>query len=1189
MKRDLPRKRLAKLAAAAILAIAGLAILSAALNVSANREPRQQPQPFQDKQSVPATIRPIRPAAVATVNFEELARAEKRRGPSALKSEPESVEIHPPMTVPEPDVPLSSAEATKPALEIPRPADAGGSLIGSPAPSASFVAQLDEPKVGTSSRTIPPDTTGAVGATRIFSTLNSNYRIQNKADGATLSTMSMDAFWAPLNSATPGPSPVPSPVAGAFDPRIQYDPYTSGGRWIVAAVSNSRTPSASVLVGISASSDPQGTFTLYRFVVGCAAGDAECDALGEWADFPMLGFNKNWVAVGWNQFRTGGNGGLVAGKMLILDYPALLTGTATSSISTVSSGANVCMHPATTYSATEEVLYVPVHVSSAGAAYRLHQIRKKPDGTPEFLIDGANRTRPGGGWTQPGGDTLPQSCVGTIGATCPGTLRFIDSGDSFIRSNVVFRNGSIWYAQTIGLPAARTASTIDRTAAQWTRLDPTGAFVEGGRIDDANANTTDGEWYAYPSIAVNANGDLLLGFSNFSWKHFARAAYSMRLNGEGSMRDPAMIKDGEDYYSKSFTGTRNRWGDYSHTMVDPDNDVDFWTIQEYASTRSPADALTTSINSRWGTWWGKITPSGAPADPLPTPAPCATTLVVNDPGDAGDATIGNGLCATAGGACTLRAALDEANARMYCGTISITFSVTGQITLANNSLVVAHDVNITGPGAGQLTVRRSTAVGTPNFRIIEVRGTPTIAISGVTLAGGNLSGAGAGVFFSGGVLTLTDVTFSGNATTDGGRGGGLYVNGGSAVLSNSSVINNAVLNGGSGGGIYVNDGTMSLINSSVSGNTAGSGSGAGIFNSGALLVTNSAITGNAANTAGGFFGGGLYSTGSSGASVTIINSTFSGNNAGAGGGICTFGPVAMTNTTVAGNNATNAGGGVLIANPTTVTLRNTIVASNTLGVGGTGPDLSGTFASQDYNLIGNTSGATFTGETTHNIANVNPLLGPLGNNGGPTLTHALLTCSPALNAGSNALALDQNSSPLLTDQRGVGFNRISNGTVDIGAFELQAAAPTLFIEQGGSDLAAVDSVTWVRGPFALSNSHNFSSDQRTRIVFFATDLGFTRLTQPDINTLSVQIGGNSYAVEAVGPNSTTCGSYVVFRLPPDLAPNTYPLGVRIRGVNSTNTPNLTIVASPNGPAASANSRKSRLSDFLLTPIIDLLL
>ena len=1187
MRRPHSTPSLLKVSAAVLLAVGALAILAPALNVSAHLEATsQQPQPFQDKQGVQAPMQRIRPVAVATANVEELARAEKKRGPSAIKSESEPVEIHAPMTIAEPDVPLSSSELTKPPLEVPQPADTGGSLIGSPAPASSFVAQLDEPKVGTATRTIPPDTTGAVGATRIFSTLNTNYRIQNKADGATLSTVSMDAFWAPLNSATPGPSPTPSPVAGVFDPRIQYDPYTGGGRWIVAAVSNSRTASASVLVGISATPDPQGTFTLYRFVVGCAAGAADCHANGEWADFPMLGFNKNWISVGWNQFRTSGTGGFVAGKMLILDYPALLTGTATSNISTVSTGANFCMHPATTYSATEETLYVPVHVSSGGAAYQLHRINKKADGLPEFVIDGVNKIRPGGGWIPPGGDILPQTCVGTIGVTCPASLRSIDSGDSFIRSNVVFRSGNIWYAQTIGLPAP-AGGPMTHTAAQWTRIDTSGTFVDGGRVDDPSATPTAGEWFAYPSIAVNANGDVLLGFSNFSWRHFARAAYAMRLNGESSMRDPAMIKEGEDYYSKSFSGTRNRWGDYSHTMVDPDNDVDFWTIQEYAGTRSTADALQTTSNSRWGTWWAKITPSGPPAGPLPTPAPCATALVVNDTGDASDATIGDGICATAAGVCTLRAALDEANARIYCGTVSITFSVTGQITLTNGALVVAHGMNINGPGAGQLTVRRSMAVGTPSFRILTVQSAGVATISGLTISGGSGTGFGSGIFTDG-TLTLNGVAVSGNTASDGARGGGIYVSSGTVLLNASSVTGNSVVNGGSGGGIYINAGTVSLIGSTVSGNTASTGSGAGIHNGGVLMAVNSTISGNAANTSAGSLGGGIYTTGGNGVSVTLVNSTISGNNAGAGGGICTFGPLALTNTTVAGNNAANGnGGGILIFNPTTVTLKNTIVAANTLGAGGVGPDLSGTFSSQDYNLIGNTAGATFTGTTTHNISNVNPLLGPLGPNGGPTLTHALLTCSPALNAGNNALALDQNSSPLLTDQRGAGFNRVSNGTVDIGAFEVQASAPTLFVE--GSDLAAVDSVTLVRGPFTLTANNNFSSERRTRIVFFATDLGFNQLTQPDINTLSVQIGGNSYPVEAVGPNSTACGSYVVFRLP-DLAPNTYQLGIRVRGVNSTNTPNFTIVAPPSGPAAAAaKANKTKLMEYFLFPIVELLL
>jgi len=118
-----------------------------------------------------------------------------------------------------------------------------------------------------------------------------------------------------------------------------------------------------------------------------------------------------------------------------------------------------------------------------------------------------------------------------------------------------------------------------------------------------------------------------------------------------------------------------------------------------------------------------------------------------------------------------------------------------------------------------------------------------------------------------------------------------------------------------------------------------------------------------------------------------------------------------------------------------VNLRNSIIANNRAVDSSSGPDLFGTFNSQDYNLITNLTGATLVGPTTHNITNANPLLGPLTFNGGQTMTHALLAGSPAINAGNNVLAVDQNGSALTTDQRGAGFPRIFNGTVDLGAYE----------------------------------------------------------------------------------------------------------------------------------------------------------
>ncbi|HEY0727688.1 MAG TPA: lamin tail domain-containing protein, partial [Pyrinomonadaceae bacterium] len=450
--------------------------------------------------------------------------------------------------------------------------------------------------------TIPPDTTGAVGLDKVVTILNNNLVIQDKTTGAQLSLVGLTAFWSSTGA------------TGVFDPRIVYDPYNN--RWIVAAVSNAQTANSSVIVGVSNSPDPQGTFTLFRFIVGCAPGSPGCNAAGGWADFPMLGFNKNWVAIGWNQF-TINTLAFTDGRMLVLDYPALRAGTTTATIFTGASAAigGFCMHPATTFSTTEETLYIPTHIGSAGATYRLHRLTGTP-ASPTFNVDGANRTRPGGGWTQPGGDTLPQQCVPGVGAptqTCPVTIRQIESSDAFIRSNVVFRNGKIYYPQTIALPAGGITNN-SRFAAQWTVLNNDGTFSDGGRVEDATATRINGgKHYAYPSLAVNKNNDVLLGFTEFESDDYADAGYTFRLGSDaaGTMQDPVIYKEGEDYYQKTFSGTRNRWGDYSHSLIDPVNDRDLWTVQEYPMLRVGTTGQG-SNDSRWGTWWAKLAaPAGA--------------------------------------------------------------------------------------------------------------------------------------------------------------------------------------------------------------------------------------------------------------------------------------------------------------------------------------------------------------------------------------------------------------------------------------------------------------------------------------------------------------------------------------------------------------------------------------------------
>src|SRR6185369_7977586 len=105
------------------------------------------------------------------------------------------------------------------------------------------------------------------------------------------------------------------------------------------------------------------------------------------------------------------------------------------------------------------------------------------------------------------------------------------------------------------------------------------------------------------------------------------------------------------------------------------------------------------------------------------------------------------------------------------------------------------------------------------------------------------------------------------------------------------------------------------------------------------------------------------------------------------------------------------------------------------------------------NNIDNGTTCGFTGAVGQNT---NPLLGALANNGGPTRTHAVGAGSPAINAGSNANAVDQNGAALTADQRGSGFPRINSGTVDIGAYEFPVpTCPTFPYTVPGSDVSAL--------------------------------------------------------------------------------------------------------------------------------------
>ena len=304
--------------------------------------------------------------------------------------------------------------------------------------------------------------------------------------------------------------------------------------------------------------------------------------------------------------------------------------------------------------------------------------------------------------------------------------------------------------------------------------------------------------------------------------------------------------------------------------------------------------------------------------------------------------------------------------------------------------------------------------------VLAVAGTTTF--NGTTFTG-NFANRAGGAFevTDGATLNVSDAVVDGNRTgASPGNGGGLHVTGGGIVtIDGSEFTDNMAEN--QGGGIWnFSVGTMEITRTTVSGNRAPVGGGiyqqGGPNTSGSLMISESLVANNVANQNGG--GLALFE----GATVTVENVTIYGNVSRFGGGVYSIGSDAdFDSATIAENTARTSGGGLFNedSNDRPVALRNTIVADNTAQ---NGTNLAGRYASEGWNLIGTTPAATTFPAMMSDQTGVDPMLGPLADNGGTTMTAALLAGSPAIDAGDTDLGFDQ---------RGVTRTEPD----DVGAFE----------------------------------------------------------------------------------------------------------------------------------------------------------
>jgi predicted outer membrane repeat protein len=377
-------------------------------------------------------------------------------------------------------------------------------------------------------------------------------------------------------------------------------------------------------------------------------------------------------------------------------------------------------------------------------------------------------------------------------------------------------------------------------------------------------------------------------------------------------------------------------------------------------------------------------------------------------------------------------------------------------------VMVTDPVTIVGPGAAALTV---TANGTDRVMTVNTEPGQTVSLSGLTLAGGIASGPGGGIDLVNSNLNVTNSVITGNHAST--RGGGIYASAfaGAVTVSDSTISGNTA---GGGGGVYASlKGTASLLltNCTLTGNKAGAQGGAG---GGAIAiagpvgsapgvfhVTGCTLAGNSASGQ----GGGAISVFRLPADTAITNSTIVNNLAPSGGamlvrvGSFNTGAVSVTSTTMTGNTATAGagafagdGGGIAVrpfgGGPFNLLLQSSIVAGNVAADGQS--DLAATAGytfTADHSLIGVSDTVAFSAASANNLmgtaaAPLDPRLGGLKDNGGPTMTVSLRPNSPAIDGGSNP-------GNLTTDQR--GFPRVFGPAPDIGAVEYQPTYPAAIV------------------------------------------------------------------------------------------------------------------------------------------------
>ncbi|MFC2043981.1 hypothetical protein ACFLT8_02090, partial [Chloroflexota bacterium] len=484
-----------------------------------------------------------------------------------------------------------------------------------PPGSGSFLGfDFDDNSVENGAYFIPPDPIGAAGTDRLVAVVNTMIEARDKIGTPTpLWRDSLHDFFTSLTSAN-----------FLFDPKVIYDHYEN--RFLVVAlervdagVNPDPGNTSRILVAVSKTATP-ATATTDDWYYTAINSEEQIGGVDHWADYPGFEVDEEAVYITANMFahtvRTFGGVRLwIIDKDTSAGFYAGDAATVTKHDPYAGDGIAVTTMPAQVYGAggiggSGGTYLVSFSGISDGLNEAVQVVRvNDPLGTPTFVLE-----------------YVAVGDIDDLAGLLPdapqlGSSTLIEVNDRRAL-DAVWRNDQLWLTTTIN---PNTGPDAGQTTAHWFRLDssaaPGGVITLDDQGDIGGEDIADGTYTYFPSIAMNNDGDVMFGFSASAATNYAGAYAAVHLAGDpaGSVQAAETVWAGEDYYKRTFGGSRNRWGDYSGAAMDPLDDNVVWIFNQYAMLRGSG---TPPEDGRWGTAWAKTW--------LNAPSPLSVSTVAAD-------------------------------------------------------------------------------------------------------------------------------------------------------------------------------------------------------------------------------------------------------------------------------------------------------------------------------------------------------------------------------------------------------------------------------------------------------------------------------------------------------------------------------------------------------------------------------